>query len=267
VKDPVVKNYWRKFERKDARTRAEVVAPIENKLNQFLLTPRLRNILGQVKNRVDVRRVMDRGQILIVNLSKGKMGGAGANLLGSLLVTQFQIAAMSRADIREDKRRDFNLYIDEFHSFVTESFASILSEARKYRLCLTLAHQYFEQIDPVILAALTGNAGTLIAFRVGHSDAEPVERAFGREYVAHQFTSLNHGEICARLLQRGRDHGPYFGRTFPLSDFVYGRSDRIVRNSRKYYGVKQEIVERRISDWIDRIAPDSPGFRPKRNRG
>ena len=136
------------------------------------MNPPIRNILGQVKSKVNFRSVMDTGRVFIANLSKGKLGADKANLLGSLLATQFQLAAMSRAGTTENERRDFHLFIDEFHNFTTDSFAAILAEARKYRLCLTLSHQYLDQLSLEIRRAVFGNVGTMIAFRVGHADAE-----------------------------------------------------------------------------------------------
>lgn len=143
IKDPVVRHFWQsEFESHDRKTKAEMVSPILNKIGPMLMAPPIRNILGQVQSRIDARFMMDNGRIFVANLAKGKLGADKANLLGSFLVAQFQLAAMSRADTPEETRRDFFLYVDEFHSFVSDAFAAILSEARKYRLCLTLSHQY-----------------------------------------------------------------------------------------------------------------------------
>jgi hypothetical protein len=149
VKDPIVRSFWvNEFENYDDRFLTEAVAPIQNKVGQLLMSPQLRNILGQVRSKINARSMMDNKLIFIADLSKGKLGEDKSNLLGALLVTQFQLAAMSRADMPEAQRRDFFLYVDEFQSFATDSFISILSEARKYRLCLTLSHQYVEQLRP-----------------------------------------------------------------------------------------------------------------------
>src|SRR5262249_31161572 len=150
----------------------EAIAPIQNKLGQFLLNPVVRNILGQVRSKINFRFIMDEGRLLIANLSKGHLGHDKANLLGSLLAAQFQLAAMARVDQAEDERRDFYLFVDEFQNFTTDAFAFMLAEARKYRLCLTLSHQYIDQLSPTVRHAIFGNVGTLIAFRVGHNDAE-----------------------------------------------------------------------------------------------
>src|SRR6185436_20933121 len=154
--------------------------PVQNKLGQFILNPVVRNILGQVRCKISFRFIMDYQRLFIANLSKGSLGHEKANLLGSLLTTQFQLAAMARTDQPEEQRRDFYLFIDEFQNFGTDAFAAILAEARKYRLCLTLSHQYIDQISLPVRQAIFGNVGTLIAFRIGYTDAEVMENEFGK---------------------------------------------------------------------------------------
>ncbi len=158
VRDPFVRAFWTdEYENYDPRFQREAIAPIQNKLGQFIQNPVIRNILGQVRSKVSIPFMMDTGRIFLANLSKGKLGADKSNLLGSLLTTQFQLAAMARVNRPEHERRDFYLFIDEFQNFTTDAFASILSEARKYRLCLTLSHQYIEQIpDPIRAAILEG---------------------------------------------------------------------------------------------------------------
>jgi len=251
VKDPVVRSFWEyEFEAHDRHTKAEMVSPILNKVGPLLMTPQLRNILGQVRGRIDARFMMDEGRIFIANLSKGKLGADKSSLLGSLLVTQFQLAAMARADVRETERRDFFLYVDEFHSFVSDSFAAILAEARKYRLCLTLAHQYTAQLKREIAQAVVGNVGTFLAFRVGHGDAEELQKAFGDSFPASAFTSLNNGEVYAKLLSNGRDIEPFLGRTLPPAGKRHGRRDAIIRRSREKYSTRREVVEGIIKKWL-----------------
>ncbi len=251
IKDPVVRAFWRdEFESHDRRTKAEMVSPILNKIGPILMTPHLRGILGQIRRRIDIRWMMDNGRIFIANLSKGKLGPDKANLVGSFLVTQFQLAAMERADVPERERRDFTLFVDEFPSFVSDSFASILSEARKYRLSLVLGHQYFDQAKPEILKAVFGNVGSLIAFRVGHEDADALEKAFGGAYVASQFTGLGNGEVLAKLLQSGRDAEPFTGRTHPPSGVRHGGSERIIRHSRERFATPREKVDAQIAAWF-----------------
>lgn len=251
VKDPAVRSFWvNEFENYDKNFVREAVAPIQNKVGQLLMSPHLRNILGQVRNRMDARFMMDRGRIFIANLSKGKLGADKANLVGSLLVTQFQLAAMARADVPEDERRDFFLYVDEFHSFVSDSFSAILAEARKYRLCMTLSHQYLTQVKPAVLEAVLGNIGSIIAFRIGHGDAETLERAYGEGPRASQFTNLSNGEVFAKTLSDGRDGEPFFGRTLPPHGIRHGRRATIVRRSREKYTTHRMTVERRIRRWL-----------------
>jgi hypothetical protein len=192
IKDPFIRAFWAgEYAGYDQRFQREAIAPIQNKLGQFLLNPVIRNILGQVKSKVSIPFVMDNGRLFIANLSKGRLGHDKANLLGSLLSTQFQLGAMARAKRPEAERRPFYLYIDEFHNFSTEAFASILAEARKYRLCLTLSHQYIDQLSLPVRQAVFGNVGTLIAFRVGYADAEIMEKEFGNEIIAKQFVDLS----------------------------------------------------------------------------
>ena len=236
VKDSSVRSFWSdEFTSYDDRFLAEVLSPVRNKVGQLLMAPPMRHVLGQVHSTFDPRFMMDRGRILIANLSKGRIGEDKANLLGAILVTQFQLAAMSRADMPEEHRRDFHLYIDEFHNFSTDSFVSILSEARKYRLCLTLAHQYIEQLRPEIRSAVFGNVGSMISFRVGESDATMLERAFGHSYTLSEFTDLGNFEVLVKLLEQGGNREPFRATTLPPSGRLYGRRQNIIERSRQRY--------------------------------
>lgn len=180
VRDPALKAFWEtEFARYDPRFLQEAIAPIQNKVGQLLMAPPIRNIIGQVKSKIDPRFLIDDGRILIANLSKGRLGEERASLLGALLVTQLQLAAMERAEMPEHTRRDFFLHIDEFHNFTTDSLAGILSEARKYRLCLTLAHQYSDQLRDEVREAVFGNVGSLVVFRVGEVDGARLSRELG----------------------------------------------------------------------------------------
>ena len=230
VKDPMVRSFWEnEFEGYEKKFLQEAIAPIQNKVGQLLMSPHLRNILGQVKSRIDARFMMDNKRVFIANLSKGKLGADKANLLGALLVTQFQLAAMARADVPESDRQDFYLYVDEFQSFASDSFIPILSEARKYRLCLTLSHQYLGQLKPAILDAVLGNVGSLVAFRVGHEDAKALEMAFGNTYAASHFSGLSNREVYAKLLSDGQDTEPFLGRTLPPVMRNCGHREKIIR--------------------------------------
>lgn len=251
VKDPMVRSFWEnEFEGYEKKFLQEAVAPIQNKVGQLLMSPHLRNILGQVKSRIDARFMMDNKRVFIANLSKGKLGADKANLLGALLVTQFQLAAMARADVPESARQDFFLYVDEFQSFASDSFISILSEARKYRLCLTLSHQYLGQLKPAILDAVLGNVGSLVAFRVGHEDAKALEMAFGNTYAASHFSGLSNREVYAKLLSDGQDIEPFCGQTLPPILRHCGHRDTIIRRSREKYATPRATVERKIKLWL-----------------
>jgi len=252
VQDPVIKAFWEnEFSRYSQRFEVEAVAAIQNKVGQFISNPLIRNIIGQTHSAIDLRKVMDEGKILIVNLSKGRIGEDNSALLGAMLITKLQMAAMSRIDIPEDKRRDFYLYVDEFQNFSTESFANILSEARKYALNLILAHQYIEQLDEKVRAAIFGNVGTIILFRVGAFDAEFLEKQFMPEFEANDLINLPNYHIYLKLLIDGVSGKPFSATTLPpISIIGESYSDVLIENSRRKYSVARSIVENKIaSEW------------------
>ncbi len=252
IKDPVVRAFWNnEFERYDKKFLQEAIAPIQNKVGQMLMSPHLRNILGQARSRIDARFMMDHGRIFIADLSKGKLGADKSNLMGALLVTQFQLAAMSRADIPENERKDFFLYVDEFQSFASDSFISILSEARKYRLCLTLSHQYIAQVRPEITAAVFGNAGSLVSFRVGQTDAEILKKELGGTLEAHRLVDLQNHEVFAKLLSGGQYVEPIAGRTLPPLGRNNCHREKILRRSREKYGTRRDEIESKIRRWMN----------------
>lgn len=252
VRDPVVRAFWRdEYARYERRFRLEAIAPIQNKIGRLLASAPLRNILGQVKNRFDVGVLMNRNRVFIANLSKGAIGEENARLLGALLVSQFQWAAMQRAGESEDARIPFYLYIDEFQSFATDALAAILAEARKYGLVLTIAHQYLEQLPDSIRQSVFGNAGNLITFRVGQRDARILEEEFGGNVKVGNLVSLGKHEIYARLLDHGRSQEPFQGRTMPpIHATRPARLDAIVRHSRERYGRPRSEVEEKIARWL-----------------
>lgn len=252
VDDPILKDFWEKeYEPLQERTKVEWINPILNKVGQFLSNPILRNILGQVKSKFHIRWAMDKGKILIVNLSKGKIGEDVSTLLGSVLITKFQIEAMSRADIAEDKRRDFYLFIDEFQNFATSSFATILSEARKYKLALIMANQYVAQMDETVRDAIFGNVGTMISFQVGFEDAEDLMKQFSEAVQETDLVSLSRGCVYLRLLVDGLPTPAFSAKTsMPVSVPEDGeRVEKILRVSREKYGVKREVIEEKIKKW------------------
>lgn len=250
VKDPIVQAFWtNEFERYDPAFMREAVAPIQNKLGQVLMSPHLRSVFGQAKSRIEPRRIIDTGKIFIANVSKGRLGEDKSNLIGALLVSQFQVAAMSRANVPEEERRDFHLFVDEFHSFGSESFATLLSEARKYRLTLTLAHQYLDQVSPKILSSLVGNVGSIVAFRVGHTDADRLEKAIGGSFRAEDFATLNNHEMYAKLLAHGKDAAPFHAHAMPPLGRRHGRQETIMRRSRQRYARRRSEVAEKIERW------------------
>lgn len=251
IKDPFIRDYWEsEYAAYDERFRREAIAPIQNKLGQFLLNPVIRNILGQVKRKVDIPFTMNTNRLFIANLAKGKLGHDKANLLGSLLVAQFQHAAMARANIPEDERKDFYLFIDEFQNFSTEAFASILSEARKYRLSLALSHQFIDQLSPQIRQAVLGNVGTLICFHIGYDDAEIMEKAFGKEILARQLVDLGRYEIAIQLSQNGESRYPFHGATLGPLPSAVGRKESLIAHARERFGTPRKVVEEKLNRWL-----------------
>ena len=251
VRDPIVRSFWlNEFARFDKRFIAETIAPIQNKVGQLLMAAPLRNVFGQVKSKVDPRFVMDNQRIFIANLSKGRLGEDKANLLGSLLVSKFQTAAMERSDMPENARKDFYLYIDEFHNFATDSFAGILSEARKYRLNLTLSHQYMEQMRKEVGDAVFGNVGSLVSFRTGLNDAEVLAKEFGSEYSPGQFTDLANYEVRMKLLSNGENREPFLAKTLPPWLPLHNNRLNLLKRSRERFAMKQSLVESKIGRWL-----------------
>jgi hypothetical protein len=247
VKDPMIRSFWvNEFEGYSRNFMQEAVSPIQNKVGQLFFAPPLRHVLGQVAAKVNFRFMMDNRRVFIANLSRGTLGETHSALLGALLVTGFEVAALSRADCPPDKREDFFLYADEFQHCATDSFASILAEARKYRLVLTLAHQYLGQVDENIIKAVFGNVGSVIAFRVGEADASVLERQFGGGYARSQFTGLENFELCARLLHRE----PFIAKSLPPLLTSRKRRETIVRRSRERYSTRRKLVEGRIEKWL-----------------
>jgi hypothetical protein len=214
VSNAQVRNFWvKEYENYPVRFRMEAIAPIQNKVGAFLANPILNRILIQPKNAFYLRRVMDEGKILLVNLSKGKVGEDTAMLLGALLVTRIGLAALSRADIPEANRRDFYLYLDEFHNFTTLSLTTMLSELRKYRVNMVFAHQYISQLDLQVRDAILGNVGTIISFRVGVTDGEILAKEFYPEFSVKDLISLPNYNIYLKLMIDGVMSNPFSART------------------------------------------------------
>lgn len=226
------------------KLQAEAVAPVQNKVGAFVSHPVLRNIVGQADARLDLRRVMDEGKILLCSVSKGRIGNDGSALLGSLLITGLQLAAMSRADVPEPERKPFFLTIDEFGSFATEAFVSILAESRKYQLGLTAAMQYLGQAAPATLTALVGNAGSLLAFQCGSDDAATLAEQLGLPVTPEDLFRVPRYHAYARLTHDGQSTGPFTFRTLPpmARRYELGRPDVIREASRRRFGRSRDVV-------------------------
>ncbi|MEI7792575.1 MAG: DUF87 domain-containing protein [Candidatus Berkelbacteria bacterium] len=244
VKDPVIKDFWQnEFAAYDAKFKTEAVSPILNKVGQFLASSTIRNIVGQPHSTIDVRDIMDKKKIMIVNLSRGKIGEDNSALLGAMMITKIQLAAMSRADVPVEQRPDCYLYVDEFQNFATESFAVILAEARKYNLNLTMAHQYIAQMIDPVKDAVFGNAGTLITFRVGGTDAEVLVKEYAPIFEANDLVNLDKYNIYIKLLIDGVSSPAFSARTLPPVMSISGNAEKVVNYSHQRYSSTRALVE------------------------
>lgn len=259
ITDPVVRSFWvDEFTKWNDRVLQEVISPIQNKVGAFLTTSLIRNIIGQTTSSFDIRDIMDNQKILILNLSKGRVGEDASALLGAMMITKIQLAAMERVDMLEEDRKDFYLYVDEFQNFATESFANILSEARKYRLDLILANQYVEQIDEKVASAIFGNAGTIISFRVGATDAEFLEKEFTPIFLAPDIINLPKYNIYLKLMIDGIAGDAFSATTLPpisLAETV-GNEQKVIVNSRERYASSRQDVEDKIRKWSGMITEE-----------
>lgn len=254
LKDPVIKGFWvNEFAKYTQRLETESLASIQNKVGQFVSNPLIRNIIGQPHSSINMRQIMDERKIFIANLSKGRIGEDNSALLGAMLMTRLQLAAMSRVDVPEEQRPDFFLSVDEFQNFATKSFAVILSEARKYHLDLTIAHQYVEQLDEDVRPAVFGNVGTIIVFRIGAADAEFLEKEFEPEFMAGDLVNLPKYHFYARLMIDGMASRPFSASTIPpLPKSADSFKEVIIEDSRNHYGVDRRKVEETIATgWLD----------------
>ena len=251
IKDPSVKSFWvDEFLKYNERYMQEAGDAIKNKIGQFTSNPLIRNIVGQPHSSFDIREIMDKKKILIMNLSKGLVGESNANLLGSMLTTRIYLAAMSRADLTPDemdKAPNFYFYVDEFQSFANATFANILSEARKYKLNLTIAHQYITQMEEEVRDAVFGNVGTLISFRVGPFDAEVLETVFTPKFLAPDIVNLGFAQIYLSLMIDGIGSAPFSATTLPpIPRASVSCRDMILAESRRQFSRPRAIVETEI---------------------
>ncbi|MBI3626517.1 type IV secretion system DNA-binding domain-containing protein, partial [Candidatus Uhrbacteria bacterium] len=263
IQDPVVKAFWvDEYSKYPDKFATEAIAPIQNKVGQFLSSSLIRNIVGQVKSTISMRDIMDQGKILILNLSKGRIGEDNSALLGAMMITKIQLAAMSRVNIPEKERRDFYLYVDEFQNFATDSFADILSEARKYRLDLIIAHQYIEQLGEVVKPAVFGNVGTMIVFRVGAADAEELVKEFSPYFTEEDIVGLAKYHMYLKLMIDGIASTPFSALGLPPVNIKLGNHEKIIDGSRERYARPREVVEEKIRKWSGMEIIPLPGAAP-----
>ncbi len=268
VMDPVVKSFWtQEFARYAQRYEVEATAAIQNKIGQFISNPLIRNIIGQVRSSINMRNIMDEKKIFIMNISKGRVGEDNSRLLGALLITKLQLAAMSRVDVPEEKRNDFFLYVDEFQNFATESFTNILSEARKYRLALLLGHQYIAQMDETVRDAVFGNVGTIVSFRVGAEDAEYLEKEFAPDFTAEDLVNLPKYNVYLKLMIDGVAGPAFSAETLsPLPALEKSNQEKIIKVSRERYSTPRKVIEEKIAKWTGMLnvaeTPMQPSSQP-----
>ncbi len=268
--DTVVLQFWTiEFNSWTDKFQAEAIAPILNKVGAFTANPIIRNIIGQPKSTFNIREIMDDGKILVVNLSKGLLGEDNSGILGSFLVTKIQLAAMSRSDIPDIKdRRPFYLYVDEFQNFATDSFATILSEARKYGLNLTVANQYISQMSDTVRGAVFGNVGTMISFRVSADDAPILSKQFEPQFEPNDLLQMANRNFIINMVINGEKVPAFSARTLQLPPAQYDNTPAIVEHTRTTYGQTRAAVEKSINDLIQppaelqRKGPGNPGFKP-----
>jgi len=258
ITDPSVRSFWLdEFARYNERYMQEAGDAIKNKIGQFTANPLIRNIIGQTKSSFDLRKAMDSKKILIVNLSKGRLGEQNANLLGGILITKIYLAAMSRAGAGPallSRLPHFYVFVDEFQSFANDSFADVLSEARKYKLSLTIAHQYIEQMPEEVRNAVFGNIGTTIAFRVGPFDAEVLEKIFLPTFTQEDLVNLGFAQIYLTLMIDGVGSPPFSAVTLPpLVPTGDSLRNRLIEYSQKNYANSREKVEAEINTWFEPV--------------
>jgi len=267
ITDPTVKAFWtEEFAKYTDKFAAEATPAIQNKIGQFTSNALIRNMIGQPKSSFDLRKILDEKKILIINLSKGRVGEQNANLLGGMLITKIYLAAMSRADASPALMRtlpQFYLYVDEFQSFANESFADILSEARKYKLNLTMAHQYIEQMEEEVRAAVFGNVGTMIVFRVGAYDAEVLEKEFMPTFTAEDIVNLGVYQIYLKLMIDGVSSSPFSATTLlPIALPPVSPADEVKAMSRQQFSRTRSEVEKAIIESMSPIKAAPPAPRP-----
>ncbi|HUC87795.1 MAG TPA: type IV secretion system DNA-binding domain-containing protein, partial [Candidatus Binatia bacterium] len=259
VTDPVVRNFWMiEFASWNDKFAAEAVAPVLNKVGAFTANPLVRNIIGQPKSSFNIREIIDQRKILIVNLSRGLVGEDNASLLGALLVTKIQLAAMSRADVPAEERTPFYLYVDEFQNFATDSFATILSEARKYGLNLTVANQYIAQMSMEVKDAVFGNVGSIVAFRMGADDASGMQRYFEPKFTEFDLVHMHNRYFVVSMTIEGEKVQAFSAISLNLPPYTTDYTEQIINHSRATYAINKASVESYVSDRYLQVKPGGP---------
>ncbi|MFC1600184.1 type IV secretory system conjugative DNA transfer family protein [Patescibacteria group bacterium] len=250
IQDSVVKNFWvNEFAGWSEKFDAEAITPLLNKVGQFVATNMIRNIIGQPDNKFNIREVMDKKKILLMKVSKGLLGEENSNLLGAMIVTQIYQAAMSRADTPEAEREDFYLYVDEFQNFATETFEEIMSEARKYKLNLTIAHQFVGQLTPKMIKTVFGNVGSMLSFRVGAEDAQVLENEYNPVFKVRDIINLAVRDFYIKMSVNGEVRKPFSGRTLEVIQPKDDYTEEIISQSRIKYATPVGQVDEMLTHW------------------
>jgi len=262
VEDPVVKTFWNtEFASWNEKFATEAVAPVLNKVGAFTANPMIRNIVGQPKSTFNIRELMDNGKILIMNLSRGLVGEDNAAILGSMMVTKIQLATMSRADIPESQRRPFYLYVDEFQNFATDSFAVILSEARKYGLCLTVANQYIAQMEETVRSAVFGNVGSIISFRVSPDDSSFLQKYFEPQFMAQDIIQMQNRSFIATMIIDGEKMPAFSAIALVMPKSQNDLTAQIIEHTRRFHTRPRQDVEDMIRA-ASETTPNAKGVTP-----
>jgi hypothetical protein len=241
VKDHTLVNFWKdEYEKMPPALQKEAIAPIQNKVGQFVTSPMIRRIIGNPKSTISLDEIMNGSKIFIANLSQGKLGEDNSALLGATLITKFELSAMRRADQPKEQRVPFYLYVDEFQNFATDSFIKILSEARKYGLALTLANQYMGQLPENITKAILGNAGSIISFGVGANDAAIIHKEFSEVFSEADLVNLQNFQIATKLMIDGHSSRPFLATTLPLPKSINQNKEKVIKVSRERWARKSK---------------------------
>ena len=259
VKDPILVKFWEDEYAQMAQNQrliSETLSPIQNKVGRFIASAVTRNIVGQVKSTIDLREIMDNKKILLINLAQGRLGEETASLLGGMIITRLQSTALERVDMPIDERNDFYLFVDEFQNFATDSFAKILSEARKFRLDLCMTNQYIDQLALTVRQAIFGNVGTLGSFVVSQADASILEKEFAPNISSEDLVSLDAHSMYIKLCVDGMTSVPFSARSLPTRFEPFGLRDEVIQKSREKYGTPREVIEDKIERWSNQKYSD-----------